>query len=205
MPFCSDLRDSAQDNVPANLFDLFSAMQACPFRFHLTGSRFHGAPTQDSDWDVFTADWPKCRELLEEWGFLEVGRCYFDSTIGAIYYSRALFVHVQLIDPAKIDEKLRARDMLQAMGIWCPDPEVMGEIWEETLTAENNYIRLSSLKAITLFVEAGHCACFELPSPHVPTELVPFGRRYLNPDDPRNQDNPDDSCIPLNRNDPDSA
>ena len=52
------------------LYDIFLAMGASTFAFYLTGSRFYGEVTAQSDWDFFVLDHANLDYWLLDNGFI---------------------------------------------------------------------------------------------------------------------------------------
>lgn len=92
-------------------------LQNSHVQWFLTGSRFFGGFTSDSDWDFFTEYSPELSEKLEEAGFVPVS--VYRSFINVSEVFRLGNIHVQLVKGAtlksliqqKIKEKINMRSL----------------------------------------------------------------------------------------------
>jgi hypothetical protein len=98
------------------------ALQTHPaFKFYLTGSRFFGTNHAFSDWDFFAAETP------ELFTFMMMGLGFKRSHQGIVSYTGGVQpqirvfasgdIHVQLIPPETVSEKLAAQQFLFDNGI----------------------------------------------------------------------------------------
>lgn len=94
---------------------ILGALEKSVFKFYLTGSRFFGGFTPNSDWDYFVQDEPDVREYLNSLGFHSdpnqdlLG--YDDSTIVSVWQLND--IHMQLVVNA--DFKFEVQTYLSRM------------------------------------------------------------------------------------------
>jgi len=106
-------RDAAQ-------VDILRALSDSPYEFHLTGSRFFGVSSYDSDYDFFTVSAPGVTDFL---GSLE-GNClvgdYLDNMTIEVYRYTQARVDVQVIRPGWFAIKKDAQEIFKQLYILRP-------------------------------------------------------------------------------------
>lgn len=96
------------------------------FNFYLTGSRFFGGSTEDSDFDFFVAnsETPSLIAELESWGFKDFTSDYEDSSIFKVMSvqttddllydrKRIIKIDIQILKPEMLQRKITAQTLLQ--------------------------------------------------------------------------------------------
>lgn len=71
-------------------------LKLLPFKFYLTGSRYFGTETEESDWDVFAQDDGYLRYVLEQNGFEKekLPKYTGDSLCDAVYKKENIYVQL---------------------------------------------------------------------------------------------------------------
>lgn len=86
---------------------ILDAMNRSPLEFHLTGSRFFGTATTNSDWDFFVQDGPGVQDKLLWLGFMHLTEhSYKDSNTLEVWRYTTL-VHVQVVKDATLKAKIQ--------------------------------------------------------------------------------------------------
>lgn len=97
-----------------------------PFQFHLTGSRYFGTATPNSDWDFFVLDENPLVRFLNESGFTYVsGHTYSDSNTAAVWKKDN--VHVQVVESVRL--KLQAQAIIKSFNLLKRDKAFNRLIW----------------------------------------------------------------------------
>lgn len=76
-------------------------IQTLPFEFYLTGSRYLGTETPESDWDFFVEDSQELRSTLVKHFFVVDETSYPEDPTFVIVYKKDN-VHVQVLQNAKV-------------------------------------------------------------------------------------------------------
>ena len=94
--------------------------QNIQFKFYLTGSRYFGGDTKDSDWDFFTADTETVRDWLWDQGFVKLSNGYPEGSYSHDGNTADVFRHYLGVDVAlnkDIKKKTTAQDILYQSGL----------------------------------------------------------------------------------------
>lgn len=156
---------------PANLFELFGAMESSPYTFHLTGSRYMDTHRVDSDWDFFTPRSPQCRDWLYSHDFVDVlpsEPCYDDYSV-CMVLTHKLDVDIQLIKPEFVEKKLWARDVIKSLNIRLFTRGALRDLWSAVLKSDKTLYSLDNPNTIEALVREGHLALFAIPKLLSPT------------------------------------
>ncbi len=106
----------------------YETLRNSQWAFHLTGSRFFGTHTDQSDWDFFI-EWNDQIELwLEENEFALDSQSYANDPLFVKVYKRDN-VHVQLVDNAKIKARIQHR-LKPFFSAIKPDKEMAQRFWQ---------------------------------------------------------------------------
>lgn len=100
----------ALDETTTTLAEMHSA----GYEFHLTGSRYFGRATEDSDWDFFAQSSPSLVEWLDQHGFILLNKQMYDDDNTAMVF-RCHNVDVQLQKNATL--KCRVQEYLFETGL----------------------------------------------------------------------------------------
>jgi len=96
---------------------VLDTMDASPFEFHLTGSRFFDCATEKSDWDFFVGINAQLGTSLGGWldgmGFVRVANSYSSADVNSVFQHRTEKIHIQVVKDA--GHKIRAQKMLYAL------------------------------------------------------------------------------------------
>jgi len=93
---------------PENSFEsIFNKMAQSQANYYLTGSRFFGTYTVNSDWDFYVADCPEVRKELENLGFTEEKNSYSDGLTSKVYVHQSANVHVQCVKDIHVKEHVQ--------------------------------------------------------------------------------------------------
>ena len=113
---------------------VIQAFRESEFSFYLTGSRFFGNHTTDSDWDFFTKNALSVRRFLVDYGFKEESSSYRDRVVAVVYKHIKLPIHVQLVHD--VNKKILAQHLIKGMGIPLLDisnKDKRRDIWNRAL------------------------------------------------------------------------
>ena len=94
--------------------------------FYLTGSRFFGTNTLESDWDFFCGDgWVaqfSLQQALTSWGFERITQDpnYRDPWIKELWIHRKGRIHIQILPTEKVQPKLRIQTALKEQNLRHP-------------------------------------------------------------------------------------
>jgi hypothetical protein len=115
-----------------------------PITFHLTGSRFFGTDTEESDWDFFTQDLPGTRTELHHAGFKLDSESYPNDTNFVAVYAKDN-VHVQLVPDVRmkkcVQEQIRSLPKL-----WKLDKEECQQLWYIALKLYRNGMKNNTVE-----------------------------------------------------------
>jgi hypothetical protein len=139
--------------------------------FYLTGSRYFGNDTNDSDWDFFVEFQDGLRDWLEDRGFESQGADYgegneprfsipkenkLDPTIQEVWMyenpDTKEKIHIQIIKPGMITLKQAVQDIISSNNLMCLAPRIVlgGDITNSRMIMNPMYKELS--KAIWISV-----------------------------------------------------
>ena len=132
-------------NINAVFPVIIKSLTDSPFQFYLTGSRFFGGATRDSDWDFFTKYTPEVLGYLSAMGFeKDFDSSYDDPSVDAVYYGycehqgHRVKVDVQLVNDAYAKlEVQKALSTCWPSGLSHFDKETRKAIWKAALVTAN--------------------------------------------------------------------
>jgi hypothetical protein len=112
--------------------ETFREMDWATFQFHLTGSRYFGRHSADSDWDFFVEDQPDLRDWLECHGFSkESNDTYAAADVSEVWKHGSFAIHVQITIDARL--KSAVQEILFAKGLsytlYNKPKNERGDIW----------------------------------------------------------------------------
>lgn len=103
------------------------------FMFYLTGSRYFGNVTPESDHDYFVQDSPQLRSELELNGFVLECESYKSDIIMVAVYKREN-VHVQVVTNATIKQRIQYR-LRPLFTTFKPDKPLAKALWQAATKA----------------------------------------------------------------------
>ena len=108
--------NNAKDN---SLFKIIHLLMGAPFDFYLTGSRFFGGATINSDYDFFVKESPALRLFLAKNGFLPDTHARYveDMSYTTIYMIEieTSIIQIQVVKEDEFWVKKEAQDLLEKM------------------------------------------------------------------------------------------
>lgn len=106
------------------------------FTFYLTGSRFFGGASENSDWDFMVEENAGLDNFLKENNFSDIGyENYNDCSVLAVWFNAT--VHVQVLKEGTLRKKLKVQSMLkecEIMPILSSDKRLRSMLWNLLLS-----------------------------------------------------------------------
>lgn len=99
-------------------------------QFFLTGSRFFGTATEDSDWDYFTEDTPEARKVLEMEGYAEVYVRIVPGNLRSVYFHSVSRKHVQLVSNVALKTRIQNAMLRNGLGPALKHKGLARAIWK---------------------------------------------------------------------------